>query len=353
MGWVDLKQICRVEVEADSEAPDIASFGATASRATLVLKLTPLAVSPFTTLAGIVARILGVSMYKEGIGPTRMTRVLPLQHPMFATLFATEIASFQGRGPRRGLAAWHAATGSRPEAAWQAYEHYRVVVVFTHARYAVKADDNTQTSELYRFVERHVQLGIENIIRQGNTFIWVPGVPVVAGQAIAQGQVLRSMKGVITFVWRGVTGIGLFGRDGQKRPNHIWRGIGRVNQEDFAGFKAGTLLLLPPKFIPLEVPFPAILADAGRFSVGRGTADLNLAYDVEFPMSFIEPATDPAFNYDGFPSPWRRAGHNLLPLPPGGTVPYFYPATMDGTNAGAPLYEAHDFYEMFQLRPPN
>lgn len=353
MSWTDLRQICEVEIEADSEAPDMASFSYTSSRATLVLKLTPKTpVGSNISLSGIIARILGASMYKEG-PQTRMVRVLPLQHPMFATMFATEIASFQGRGPLGGVAAWHSALGSVPPAQWQAYEHYRVVVVFTNVKYAVKEDDPNQGSELYRFVERHVQLGIENIVRQGSTFRWVPGVPGFAGQAINQGQILRSAKGLITFVWKNVNYLGLFGHSGNRTPFHIMAGIGRVNESEFAGFAPGKLLLLPPKFIPLEIPFPSSMSNDGRFSVGRGTADLNLAYDIELPMSFIEPPRDPTFNYEAAARAGARDGHNLLPLPPGGTVQFFYPATLDGTNVGVPLYEAYNFHDMFRLWPPN
>lgn len=354
MAWSDLDNYCQsVEIEANSESPDIASFSNEVSRATLVLKLTPLSPSGSTTvnLLGPILAILGNSHYSSA-RVTRMSRTLPLQHPMWGWLFATEIASIQGRGPRKNVkaeAVWQGAGVN-----WQAYDHYRVTVVFTGVKYAVKKDDPLAETELYRFVERHFQLGLENITRQGNSFRWVPGAPL-AGQTLPFGFIARAQKGVVTYLWRTVTRIGLFGTDGNDWPRNIVSGIGRVNEKTFDGVGPGQLLLLPPKFIPHCTPFSVHGGAAGSGSVGRGTADLNISYDVELPMSYIAPPLDPAFDYASTPL-WAKNGHNLFPPPPGATTHYWYPATQTGAFSGdstPTLYRPYDFTKLFKLMGAN
>lgn len=348
MGWNYLRElVTSVEIESDSESPDVASFTNENSRATLVLKIVPTGTSG-ANLLGPVYAILGASNYSNSTA-TNMVRELPLQHPMFGWLFATEIASMQGRG-QINLVKADGNLGSSPPP-WQAYDHYRLVVVFTSVKYAVKREESLNESELYRFVERHFQLGLENIIRPGNSFRWVPGSPN-AGQTIPFGFVARARKGVVTYIWKNVTRFGLFGRYGDDWPRNIWNGVGKVNESTFDGCPPGQLLLLPPKFVPQSTPFSTEFGGGAQGTVFPGGADLNLAYDIEFPMSFISPPLDPAFDYSIEPR-YKRNGHNLFPPPPGATTHYWYPATQSGAAAGTPLYEAYDFKKLFRLMGPN
>src|SRR5262245_44793194 len=163
MAWEDLAPFGAVRVEADSESPDTAQFSYEGSRATLNLEFTP-SLGLTGRLSLIVPRILGGSFTGASL-PTKLSRILPCQHPIFPTLLAPEISAIQCRGPRGAVFEYDRQAGA--PVSIQAYQKYRFVVVFTAVRYAVKRDDPTQTSELYRFVERYVQLGIENIIRPG------------------------------------------------------------------------------------------------------------------------------------------------------------------------------------------
>lgn len=352
MGWTELQQLCDVEIEADSESPETASFTNESSRAVLLLKITPSAGAMTTVnLLGPILNILGYSQYNSSL-TTRMNRVLPLQHPMFGWMFATEIGGVQGRGPRAGVPAAdrHIAAGTP---GWQAYQHYRFAVVFTSVKYAVKRNDPAQQSELYRFVERHHQLGLENIARPGNAFRWMAGTPY-AGSPVHQSFVARAPKGVVTYVWKNVTRYGLFGQRGTDWPRNISNGIGKVNEFEFDGALPGQLLMLQPKVVPLCTPFSIGASGPIPTSIGRGTAELNIGYDIEFSFEYIDPPKAPAnlFNYDVAPL-WKRQGHHLFPPPPGVARHYWYPATQDGTAAGDTLYQPYDFRKLFKLMGAN
>lgn len=350
MGWDFLKNYAAWRIDADSESPDISSFTSENGRTTLVLELRvppqrdyPIA---YVNMRGVVIGILGYSEYTPSTA-SRMTRELPLQHPQYPWMFATEIASIQGRSPKLYSVGGAPASveiftrqSQRLGVKIQAYKLYRAVVVFTAVKYNVLRNRSLQESELYRFVERNYQLGLENIIRQGNSFKWVPGTPL-AGQSIPQGFVARAPKGVVTYLWRQVPRVGLFGRSGDGWPNNIWDGVGRVNSETFDGCPPGTLLLLPPKFMPISSPYTSFGVE------GVGEADSTVAYDVELPMSYIDPPADPAFAGTG--PAYSLRGHNLFPPPPGQASGYWYPATHSGAANGTTLYPAYDFQKLFRL----
>lgn len=350
MAWNELRtDAYSVEIEADSESPDMAAFSNEQGRAVLVLNLRPNdGAIAIPNLIGPIRDILGASIYSNGL-LTRMSRILPLQHPLFPWMFATEITSIQGRGQASGVRAYHRRADTHG-VNWQYYRQYRFVVVFSGVKYAVKKDEGTEQSELYRYVERYHQLGLENIIRPGNSFRWVNGTPP-AGATIPFGFVARAPKGVLTYVWKNVTRFGLFGANGVSKPKRILDGLGKVNETTFDGYPPGQLLMLPPKFVVNCAPYSVITSTTGP-TVGRGTADMNLTYDVEMPFSFIDPPLAGNFNYQLAPL-YKRGGHNLFPPPPGAQRHFWYPATRTGANDSDSLYQPYDFHRLFTLMGAN
>jgi hypothetical protein len=342
MSWATLRSLCTLsDTFADSESEDICSVNNERSRATVTLFLS---VPNAFRMAEVIRCILGYA-YLSQTPVTKMRRVLPLQHLSFTSLFATEISSIQGRGPVRGVSFNESRVPSRIHV--QAYNHYRLVVLFESLPYDVLRDQDEQPSELYRFTEYHMQLGVENIIRPGNTFKWLTGTPL-AGQPIPVGDVTRAAKGIVTFIWRNVPRAGLFGGSGRSKPSNILDGISRVNRAQFAGFPPGELLLLPPKFHQKIIP-----SDVGNRLSGQATSFVH--YDVELPMSWISPPYDSTVNVVGPEYAYR--GHNLFPLPPGqagANAGLWYPANRTGNPGSAThRYDGYDFNLLLRLMGTN
>ncbi len=336
------------KIEMDSAAADIMSASTTEARAVVSIQFYPgIRENLVLFLEKTLREILGEVSY-DATQASKMYRGLPLRHPLLPHLWATDIAKIQGVGLWQedeafigiGRSARTTYTSAEPPAQkFPRYKMYRFEVVFTSPFYVMAENDAAQTSELYRFVERWPQLGMENQVREGNSFFWTPGTPVVAGNPILSGFVKRAPKGVMNYVWRHVPSRGLFGVNGDDWPRNIWNGLGKVNDATFDGCRAGTLLLLPPKFTP-EI-------SAGLFWYPLSTRPLT--YTVELPLSYFEPPVDPDFVAPGEPYPYN--GHNLFPTPDP-TTPYWYLATQTGAVNGPRLYQEYDFRKLFRLMGP-
>jgi len=117
----------------------------------------------------------------------------------------------------------------------------------------------------------------------------------------------------------------------------IQKCLGRVNQYQFLGFDAGTLLFNSIKTEPVVIP--VAYADVNIVT-------MKLAWNIEMEFLFLDTKADEAYpvNADNL---WRVRGHNVFPYRGNGR---FYPASIRKDNEPGPgrtLYEAADFRLMF------
>ena len=117
--------------------------------------------------------------------------------------------------------------------------------------------------------------------------------------------------------------------------NTIQSKLGHVNEDEFLGFKPGTLLFTSWKTEPIVVP----VADKDL-----GWVHMRLAWNVNFEFLYLNTISNAS--YEGMPE-WAKRGHNVFPWRGDGL---FYPATIRKEKSpvpGRPLYPPTNFGEMF------
>jgi hypothetical protein len=112
--------------------------------------------------------------------------------------------------------------------------------------------------------------------------------------------------------------------------------LGKVNEKDFLGFKAGTLLFTAFKTEPIIIP----VSDADTNCIV-----MKLAWNINFEFSYLN--TVAAESYPYAPE-WAIRGHNVFPFRGNRK---FYPASIRKEKTQVPgnhLYEATDFSTIFR-----
>lgn len=253
----------------------------------------------WTDTVPVVLEILGGARYNRTTG--NLDRTLPVRHPEFDWLYASKITSVK---PMR----WDSKL-RLPYGTLSGYQYSIITIVFTQPKWTMLSDPRLDSvwgsprKEYRRFVERRPEPSGEVLTRKNNTFKWAEtgaSGPTV-GDPINEslGQFLAKSTEVL--VWKRVPQVGLFSNFGFGDPTNVLASQGTVNNAEFLGKPAGTLLLLPPRFVPLEVPtIPA--AVGANENLGQPA----IFYDVELPMLYFNPDAGST-----------TRGHNLAPYPNG------------------------------------
>lgn len=310
--------------------------------------------------------ILGGCVANEKGG---LNRTMPLAHPEYGWLFASAARSkglsfFAKRAANLGVT--DTIAEAPPISNFAFYGLYEYTIGFTGRPYVLISDAQIETRDydpLYkedgtvysafnvpvewiRFTDYEIQPAAEFITAQQGQFSFsrvdtnAPDGSTVPGQ-------LRMLikKSTIKFRWYQVP-LRFF----ESGNSFIDQAIGRVNQLDWYGWKAGTLLLLSASYKRYTPPNPPVMAwwaDGNTTKKGSYVSNDKLV-DIEFTFSHFDPRTldtgelPPTLaNPNHIPH-----GHNLLPWLVGGNYNFYY--AHGGTPTGeSPLYKSFPFQLMF------
>ena len=290
-------------------------------QATLTIKIN------WTDTVPVVQEILGAAKYNRTTG--NLDRTLPVRHPEFDWLYASRITSVK---PMKWLDKLRLPFGTI-----SGYLYSILTIVFTQPRWTMLPD--SQIDSLYgsprqewrRFVERRPEPSGDVLSRPNNSLKWAE-TGGVSGPAVGEtineplGQFLPKATEIL--VWKRVPQVGLFSDGGTGQPTNVYAAVGTVNNATFLGRPAGTLLLQPPRLVPLEVPtIPA--AVGANENLGQPA----IFYDVELPMLHFDP-----------PNGGATRGHNLAPFKNGKW--YKVVDVLTGTTS---LFPTSDFSNIFKM----
>jgi len=305
-------------------------------------------------LVDSITTILGAC---EPRGDGRLKRTLPIAHPQFPWLFAeqvtvTGIGFLERADSEQALEAESLPTYAK-------YQRYKLEIAFAPRPYALIADDTielrplqytdkngiqvntTYANEYVRFSDYDGQPSAEYITAQQGQFIF--RAEGVAGNtnpnnATVPGQVrLIQNKSTIKFTWYQVPLSYI--EPLVRETSYIEDAIGHVNQLDWYGWPAGTLLFLAPtykRYVPVNPGF-----DPWYEANTVSTAKL---VDIEFTFQKFHPDTDPAHGPPVRPQDKVTQGHNLLPWFGSGGKYHYYVETSIGNR---PMYPSFPFQLIF------
>lgn len=271
--------------------------------------------------------ILGGARLNRTTG--QLDRTLPMRHPEFFWLYASRVTSVH---PLQ----WDSKV-RLPYGTCSAYQYSIITIVFTQPRWVMLEDARIDAlygsprKEYRRFVERRPEPAGEFITRDRGSFQWIEGGGATGPQIGTDfpaplGQHLP--KALEVLVWKRVPQVGLFSNNGLGDPTNIFAAIGKINDDEFMGWPAGTLLLQTPRLIPLEVPiFPSAIG--ANENLGQPA----IFYDVELPMLRFDPTPGGA-----------TRGHNLAPHTDG----KWYKVADRKTGLRG-IFEEVDFETIFQM----
>jgi len=337
-------------VVADDRSPDVVNFSTGSQSASMVIR------QRRNQLGSIAKNIIGYAVADTSINAAQqqvahLVRYLPWRHPLFPWLWASD-CTLQFRGT-----AHQNASGFGFEPVYTIGDDHplELRVTFTPRTYNVLSEtdvgfsqaNNYAGSEFKRFVTTIENPRVEFITPQGGNFQFQfadPITTIIFGQSapINQATPVRLAKKELKWIWHDVPHSAIYsGSIGEEKlADHIIEGVGKINNAEFAGYPAGTLLMQPPRITPKSPPIQPT-------DLGRPTIDYApIAYDVEYTVLHFDPPYDPQSRTfpAGLPDAPTR-GWNLFPNAVSASDAW-YLATRSGTIQGDRLYADYN-YDLF------
>lgn len=294
--------------------------------------------------AQAVQEILG---YPYRLGGS-LIRNLPMRHPDWTWLYATNITSLRGvdwRGKKDDEEPDDPVTQAGP---FSEYGYARITINFGALPYDVV--DNGVGDEWDRFVIKTSKPSAEMVAMDRGAYVFVAGPQGTVG-ATFKGQINRRIaRSTHTWQWLNVPTDYIFD-EGLSAPN-IEAGLGRINDGFFAGNLIGTMLLDAVEYVPVMAPVSPQV-------VGLPPGSAPRLWNVMFYFKVFKPLIDPDGAYlDAYEQ--YGYGHNLAPdiTHPEG---YWYPIVASPTatvvpnppsiSNGAPPYTMYSFEKLFEAIP--
>lgn len=284
----------------------------------------------------------GATTYAPIVSAYQLRRVLPANHPRYRGLVCTSVSA----QPFRPTATTYAPYRGFPVAPGPAIAEYAyayVTLTFGQVKYQLYTDElmqifGKQEYERYTYVEPEPVL---EVLGSGADILKFAAGPY-SGQEFQGGPAAYLPKQRLRYHWIDVPSAWLFNGE---VPVNVKAGYGKVNQTDFLGFPAGTLLLQGATFekrllplIPATATRPFsydVVFDFLEFDPTRGTTTAPTTTTLP-PGTTAAPTTTPA--------PWSIRGHNLAP----GADRYWWPVTDTGSLGGRTLLEPYEFRRLFR-----
>lgn len=320
-------------------------------------------------LGMMVSEILG-SVYKASDGTGRLTRKLPAAHPYYDWLYATRINNIEGLQPYgRQLGEDYQKDKSLNYIYdFVTYKKYKVQVQFEPRPYLMVNDDdlkgkadtkkwyyNTKDEfvefkdpkEYLRFVDLECEPNAEFLSSPQGQFFFktkdnsAPGGanPTPVSNQNGGGINVLVVKRKIKMTWFFVPYEIVF-------SENVISGLGKVNQYDFYGFPAGSLLLEGTEVKRYPPPEQLLKQDPiNAGPVAQKVCDITFVFN-----SFMQAKRDLS---DKIPDSTKfkiAYGHNLVPRP--GELKYHYVETNYPSSAllgNRPIYESYPMERLFRL----
>jgi hypothetical protein len=323
-------------------------------------------VTGFDDLYDTIQDLLGsVEVHSDGY---KLARRLPKAHPVYPWLFATNIASIVGIGQHTDMSA--AGGDLEAEAIETAilYDGYELDVEFSALPYVLTGDNTIRTgtvtwnyddninsddyiyaAEWERFTDYLTVPANEFVTAQSGRFICETGTGYNPNGVAAPHGLIRMLwqKAKITFNWYRVPWSYCAPETTASR-SYLEQAPGHVNQYDWYGWPAGTLLL---EDVIYNDRTTALIPDLSLWH-DTSVYAANKVVDIQFVMSYSNPAggLDSEGN-DAIPVGTGQnvaAGHNLFPI--AHMMGYYYFETRDPINtslARRPAYPSFPFELLF------
>ena len=272
-----------------------------------------------------------------------LNRVLPLNHPFFAWMWATRIQQVQPIGP-----AGMETAGADP---FCEFELARCTIGFQSLPYTVLSDADLLAistpagvpDESLRYVEKLTVSQSETIEVQvgAMSYAEMPAALATPWTVVPARKYQTVDKDVLSWTWHRVAHKYLM-TTGTDIPGNLKAARNTVNAStnigdgSWNGYPPGTLLFKNYKLAPVDAP-------TSPGSLGLPINGPPREWKVELQFVYFDPMPDPTVV-----NPHR--GHNLVPAPQLST-PYWYYATsnpVNGAGGGVPLYQSSDFRKIFQ-----
>jgi hypothetical protein len=243
----------------------------------------------------------------------------PIKHPRWSWMTATKILNVTGLKPT--------GTESYPQSKTlgllAAYEKAELTVMFETLPYRTHFPADVALAdrkEYHRYVSFEYEPIEEVIMGQLGQMKFAEGA-TPTGIAFPQTIGLIYPKLLIRMTWHMVPEDWIFNTTGN--PINILDAVGKVNDDVWMGYDAGTLRMKAPRIVRKITP------------IGVPGEDVEFLYDVTLNLEFFQPPKGAVSAYEG---------HNLLPFR--GDRQFYY-ATHDGTLGGTPIFASHDFDMIF------
>lgn len=244
-----------------------------------------------------------------------LERHLPWRHPYYENMWCQRIASIKPW-------AWR----NKEQGIYGPYSAYEVMILtlqFWRPPYSVLDDVVALGQEWIRYTDKFWRPSVQMLSRQGMSFKFTAGRP--SGQ-LFPGSVGQKMgKAKLSRTWYQLPEQSVYDDNGFPArlftdPDTGIPVIGTVNDAQFFGMPAQTLLYESVDITPRPLPFPSTL-----IGVDPVMAELYpLQFDVTFHFEYFNPT--PGFQNDGVTRITQR-GHNLMPWSGDGL---WYPVASQG-----------------------
>jgi len=279
---------------------------------------------PWDVRFSFIRAVLGYAQLKTTGGSTILSRELPLYHPWYDWMTAHSVSLHPFRPDGENLKIdpidpdysfpyagykWAEATIRFKQQPWSFKEDYEVTPATEYNRYCY---DPERSSSLEILSQQGVFLKYAEGPSSGSA-----SKAELANQIYKESFMYKWMHVPRDWILSGDTGnVGY-------QAKKITPRIGTVNDAEFLGFKAGTLLLQGVQFERFLWPL-------------RTVGDSAYGYNVTFQFSAFDPPKGVVSSY---------YGHNLQPRPEDKN---WYYATDTGGVGGAPLIGTSDFTKLFE-----
>lgn len=313
-------------------------------------------------LGDVISGILG-TVEKANDGTGMLKRSLPAAHPYYDWLFASKITNIEGIQPSgRALGE----TYQRDKSInyiydFVTYTKYKISVQFEPRPYLMMSDDDlrgkkrdvkwyyntnddftnfSDPMEYLRFVDIECEPAAEFLSSPQGQFLFktsngaAPNNLPVSNQN-GGGVNILVVKRKVKFTWFFVPYEIVF------RQN-VTDGLGKVNQYEFFGFPAGSLLLEGTEVKRYPPPSQLVANDpVNKSSVLSKLCDITFVFNCmmqgEKDLSGVIPAAT------GFKIPY---GHNLVPR--AGELKYYF-VECNFSGSSRPIYESYPMERLFRL----
>lgn len=269
--------------------------------------------------------------HSDGI---RLHRQIPKKHGIFPNLYAERLSQIQGIGRAIQLASITDNNAGSPFDSTALYPTYKLGIEYAPLVYNFAEDSDISTSTLnwtkpdgsveanlnyakewYRYMRPEFSPAAEYIDAQAGQFLFdvatglnPNGLPAGPGQLKMLVQ-----KSALTLTWHEVPFKYIF-QTGV--TSYVERILGFVNQFDFIGYPAGTLLLFGVNIADYDPPFPSeslFLDSTTIFSYNR-LCNVKFLFLLKNPALGKDADGNPATPGNPLNDNVIQAGHNLVPF---------------------------------------